>query len=49
MAELTLPANSRVREGKRHAGKGAAKKPKVFQVYRWSPNAGETPRVDSYC
>jgi succinate dehydrogenase / fumarate reductase, iron-sulfur subunit len=48
MAELTLPANSKVREGKRHAGKGAAKKPKVFQVYRWSPDDGENPRVDTY-
>jgi len=48
MAELTLPANSKVREGRRHAGKGAAKKPKVFQVYRWSPDDGENPRVDTY-
>ena len=48
MAELTLPANSKVREGRRHAGKGAAKKPKVFQVYRWSPDGGENPRLDTY-
>ncbi|HTO81108.1 MAG TPA: succinate dehydrogenase iron-sulfur subunit [Methylomirabilota bacterium] len=48
MAELTLPANSKVREGKRHAGKGAAKKPKVFQVYRWSPDDGANPRLDTY-
>jgi len=48
VAELTLPANSKVREGRRHAGKGAAKKPKAFQVYRWSPDGGENPRLDTY-
>jgi len=32
MAEFTLPANSKVREGKRFAGKGGAKTPKA-RVY----------------
>src|SRR5215471_11320171 len=48
MAELTLPANSKVREGKRHPGKGTAKQPKAFQVYRWSPDDGANPRLDTY-
>jgi succinate dehydrogenase / fumarate reductase, iron-sulfur subunit len=48
MAEFTLPANSKVREGKRHAGKAGAKAPKGFKIYRWNPDDGENPRVDSY-
>jgi succinate dehydrogenase / fumarate reductase iron-sulfur subunit len=48
MAEFTLPANSKVREGKRFAAGGAAKRPRTFRVYRWDPDAGENPRLDSY-
>ena len=48
MAEFTLPANSKVREGKRYPVRGAAKKLRVFNVYRWDPDAGENPRLDSY-
>ena len=48
MAEFTLPANSKVREGKRHAGKAGAKAPKGFKIYRWNPDDGENPRLDTY-
>jgi succinate dehydrogenase / fumarate reductase, iron-sulfur subunit len=48
MAEFTLPANSKVREGRRFAGKGGAKNPKAFKVYRWNPDDGENPRLDAY-
>jgi succinate dehydrogenase / fumarate reductase iron-sulfur subunit len=48
MAEFTLPANSKVREGKRHAGKVGAKAAKGFKIYRWNPDDGENPRLDSY-
>jgi succinate dehydrogenase / fumarate reductase iron-sulfur subunit len=48
MAEFTLPANSKVREGKRYPLNGAAKRPRTFRVYRWEPDAGENPRLDSY-
>jgi succinate dehydrogenase / fumarate reductase iron-sulfur subunit len=47
MAEFTLPANSRVRDGRRHAAPGA-KQPRTFRIYRWNPDDGENPRVDSY-
>jgi succinate dehydrogenase / fumarate reductase iron-sulfur subunit len=43
MAEFTLPANSKVREGKRHAGKAGAKAAKGFKIYRWNPDDGENP------
>jgi succinate dehydrogenase / fumarate reductase iron-sulfur subunit len=48
MAEFTLPANSKIREGKRFAGNAGAKTPKVFKVYRWNPDDGENPRLDTY-
>ncbi len=48
MAEFTLPANSKIREGKTHAAPAGAKKTKTFRVYRWNPEDGQTPQVDSY-
>ena len=48
MAELTLPANSKVRPGKKHAAPTGAKKPKTFAIYRWSPDEGGNPRLDEY-
>src|SRR5262249_27915042 len=47
MAELRLPANSKVREG-RHVAAPGAKQPRHFKIYRWNPDDGETPRMDSY-
>ena len=48
MAEFKLPANSRIREGAAHAAPAGAKKPKTFRVYRWNPDDGNTPQIDSY-
>ncbi|GIK97416.1 MAG: succinate dehydrogenase iron-sulfur subunit [Alphaproteobacteria bacterium] len=48
MAEFTLPANSKIREGDTHPAPQAAKKPRAFRVYRWNPEDGENPRVDTY-
>ena len=48
MAEFTLPANSKIREGRKVAAPAGAKNTKTFKVYRWDPDLGETPRVDSY-
>src|ERR1700736_6489209 len=47
MAELTLPANSKVREGRQIASPGA-KQSRRFRIYRWNPDDGQTPRLDSY-
>ncbi|MFO1059064.1 MAG: succinate dehydrogenase iron-sulfur subunit [Dongiaceae bacterium] len=47
MAEFVLPANSRVREGRKHATPGA-RQPRTFRIYRWDPDSGENPRLDSY-
>ncbi len=48
MAEFRLPKNSRVTKGKHFAAVDGAKNVKTFKVYRWEPEAGENPRVDSY-
>lgn len=48
MAEFRLPKNSRINQGKRHAGPENAQRSKEFRVYRWDPDSGENPRVDTY-
>jgi len=47
MAKFTLPKNSRVVEGKTHKASGA-RRLKTFKVYRYDPEAGGNPRVDSF-
>ncbi len=48
MAEFRLPKNSRISKGKHYAAPKDAKRVKTFRIYRWEPEAGQTPRVDSY-
>jgi len=48
MAEFTLPKNSRVREGKAHKAAPDAKRVKTFKVYRYDPEGGGNPRLDSF-
>src|SRR5882762_7735399 len=48
MAEFTLPANSKVGPGKAFPAPGGAKRVRDFKIYRWDPDSGENPRLDSY-
>ena len=48
MAEFRLPANSRIRKGKHFAAPEGAKQVKRFVVYRYDPDSGENPRLDTY-
>ena len=48
MAKFTLPANSKIREGRTISAPPGAKRVKRFRVYRWDPDSGETPRTDTY-
>jgi succinate dehydrogenase / fumarate reductase iron-sulfur subunit len=48
MAEFTLPANSKVTEGKVHHAPASAKRKRAFKVYRWNPEDGANPRMDTY-
>lgn len=47
MAEFNLPKNSQIQKG-RHFSAPGAKAPRTFKVYRWSPDDGMNPRVDTY-
>ncbi len=48
MAKFSLPANSRIGEGRTHKAPPGAKRVKAFRVYRWSPDDRENPRYDTY-
>jgi len=48
MAEFTLPKNSRVKKGKSFPAAKDATNKRTFRVYRWDPDSGKNPRLDSY-
>jgi succinate dehydrogenase / fumarate reductase, iron-sulfur subunit len=48
MAEFTLPKNSKVGKGKTISAANGAKNKKVFRVYRWEPDSGDNPRMDTF-
>ena len=48
MAEFALPANSKIKQGKAHPAPAGATNLRTFKIYRWSPDSGENPQVDTY-
>ncbi len=48
MVEFVLPKNSKVKKGRHFAAKPGAKKVRTFHIYRWDPDTGENPRMDSF-
>jgi succinate dehydrogenase / fumarate reductase iron-sulfur subunit len=48
MAQFRLPENSRIGPGKSHAAPADAKEVRTFRIYRFDPDSGENPRMDSY-
>ncbi len=48
MAQFVLPRNSKIKEGTKFAAPAGAKRTKTFKIYRWDPDGGENPRLDSY-
>jgi succinate dehydrogenase / fumarate reductase iron-sulfur subunit len=48
MAQFRLPENSRIGPGRTHAAPADAKEVRTFRIYRFDPDSGENPRVDSY-
>ena len=48
MAQFTLPANSKIGEGRTWQAPDGAANVKTFRVYRWSPEGEGNPHVDSY-
>jgi len=47
MVQFNLPKNSRPTTGRTFKAEGA-KRIKKFQVYRWSPDDGKNPSIDTY-
>ncbi len=48
MVQMTLPKNSRIGKGRRHAAPAGASSVKTFRVYRYDPEAGRNPEWDTY-
>ncbi len=46
--EFRLPKNSRVREGRTYKAPAEAKRVRTFKIYRYDPDSGENPRLDTY-
>jgi succinate dehydrogenase / fumarate reductase iron-sulfur subunit len=48
MAEFRLPANSRLRSGRQYKAPAGAGTVRRFRVYRYDPDGGQNPRLDTY-
>ena len=48
MVQLTLPKNSKVGRERPGRSRPARTRLKEFRVYRWDPEAGGNPRMDTY-
>jgi succinate dehydrogenase / fumarate reductase iron-sulfur subunit len=48
MAQFRLPANSRIGKGKVFEAPAGATNVKQFKIYRWNPDDGKNPSVDTY-
>ena len=48
MAEFTLPKNSKIQPGRKFPAAAGSKRVRAFKVYRWNPEDGRNPSVDTY-
>ena len=48
MLQFRLPKDSRIQKGKSFPADAAASRTKKFEIYRWDPDSGENPRVDTF-
>jgi len=48
MAEFSLPKNSTINPGKTVQAADGAKRARRIQIYRWDPDTGENPRLDTF-
>ncbi|MFN3854997.1 MAG: succinate dehydrogenase iron-sulfur subunit [Phreatobacter sp.] len=48
MAQFTLPKNSKITEGKTWPRPAGANRTTEFRIYRWNPDDGANPRIDTY-
>ena len=48
MATFTLPKNSKIGVGTKYKAAEGATRTKTFNIYRWNPDDGQNPHIDSY-
>jgi hypothetical protein len=48
MVQFTLPKNSKITAGKTWARLAGGRNPREYRVYRWNPDDGKNPRMDTY-
>ena len=48
MAEIRLPANSKIGTGKTHPAPANPQRLRRFHVYRWNPDDPGNPAIDTY-
>ena len=48
MVELALPTNSQIKQGKTWPKPEGATNLREYRIYRWSPDDGENPSMDTY-
>src|SRR5260370_18087333 len=48
MAEFSLPANSKIGNGKAFGGARGATRVRDFRIYRWNPDDGQKPVIDTF-
>lgn len=48
MVQLTLPKNSKIQKGKKVTCSDPKANVKTFEVYRYDPDSGENPRMDTF-
>jgi len=48
VAEFTLPKNSKIQPGRKFPAVAGSKRVRAFKVYRWNPEDGRNPSVDTY-
>jgi len=48
MLQLRLPPESRPQKGQKFSAPAGPSNVRTFHVYRWDPDTGENPRIDSY-
>jgi len=48
MVQFTLTKNSKITAGKTWARPAGARNPREYRVYRWNPDDGKNPQMDTY-
>ena len=48
MVKFALPKNSKINPGKYYRNSNSSKNLKKFKVYRWNPEDGKNPSIDTF-